>query len=140
MLAQDRPKSHGMTPVFKDYGQNIAEYGIGYLLYWENQYTKMLILSVHWKFLPTIRFLLFLPLPQLPHQIQGVQCGTTVTGHPVVVLTILPDCLDPFLEFENIFSLPAIRVSVQRVKSLGSHFACLCRGFEVKKNIIIFQK
>ena len=36
-----------------------------------------------------------------------------------------------------------IRVSVQGVKSLGGHFACLCRGFdfyEVKKNIIIFQK
>ena len=38
-----------------------------------------------------------------------------------------------------------IRVSVQGVKSLGGHFACLCRGFEfyeVKKKIfvIIFQK
>jgi hypothetical protein len=35
------------------------------------------------------------------------------------------------------------RVSVQGVKSLGSHIACLCREFdfyEVKKNIIIFQK
>ena len=37
------------------------------------------------------------------------------------------------------------RVSVQGVKSLGSHFACLCRGFafyEVKKKkiVIIFQK
>jgi hypothetical protein len=35
------------------------------------------------------------------------------------------------------------RVSVQRVKSLGGHFACLCREFdfyEVKKNITIFQK
>ena len=36
------------------------------------------------------------------------------------------------------------RVSVQGVKSLGGHFACLCRGFEfyeVKKNfVIIFQK
>ena len=37
------------------------------------------------------------------------------------------------------------RVSVRGVKSLGGHFACLCRGFdfyEVKKiiNIIIFQK
>ena len=33
------------------------------------------------------------------------------------------------------------RVSVQEVKSLDGHFACLCRGFdEVKKNIIIFQK
>ena len=34
------------------------------------------------------------------------------------------------------------RVSVQGVKSLGGHFACLCRRFdfyEVKKNII-FQK
>ena len=36
-----------------------------------------------------------------------------------------------------------IRVSVQGVKSLGNHFACLCREFDfsdVKKNIIIFQK
>ena len=35
------------------------------------------------------------------------------------------------------------RVSVQEVKSLGGHFACLCRGFdfyEVKKNIIFFKK
>jgi hypothetical protein len=35
------------------------------------------------------------------------------------------------------------RVSVQGVKSLGGHFACLCRGFEfyeVKKNFNIFQK
>ena len=39
-----------------------------------------------------------------------------------------------------------LRVSVQGVKSLGGHFACLCRGFnfyEVKKIfffVIIFQK
>ena len=37
-----------------------------------------------------------------------------------------------------------LRVSVQGVKSLGGHFACLCRGFEfyeVKKRIVfIFQK
>ena len=35
------------------------------------------------------------------------------------------------------------RVSVQGVKSLGGHFACLCWGFdfyEVKKFNIIFQK
>ena len=35
-----------------------------------------------------------------------------------------------------------IRVSVEGVKSLGGHFACLCRGFdfyEVKK-YIIFEK
>ena len=37
------------------------------------------------------------------------------------------------------------RVSVQGVKSLGSHFACLCRGFQFyevrKKNyVLIFQK
>jgi hypothetical protein len=37
----------------------------------------------------------------------------------------------------------SVRVSVQGVESLGSHFATLCRVFdfyEVKKNIIIFQK
>ena len=36
-----------------------------------------------------------------------------------------------------------IRVSVKGIKSLGCHFACWCREFdfyEVKKNIIIFQK
>ena len=35
------------------------------------------------------------------------------------------------------------RVSVQGVKSLGGHFACLCQEFdfyEVKKNIIICHK
>ena len=38
------------------------------------------------------------------------------------------------------------RVSVQGVKSLGSHFVCLCRGFEFyevknkKTIVIIFQK
>ena len=37
------------------------------------------------------------------------------------------------------------RVSVQGVKLLGGHFACLCRGFEFyevkkKKIVIIFQK
>ena len=35
------------------------------------------------------------------------------------------------------------RVSVQGVKSLGDHFACLCRGFEfyeVKKNCYYFSK
>ena len=36
------------------------------------------------------------------------------------------------------------RVSVQGVKSLGRHFACLCREFEFyevkKKIVIIFQK
>ena len=38
-----------------------------------------------------------------------------------------------------------IRVSVQGVKSLGGHFACLCRGFEFyevkkKKNLLLFFK
>ena len=35
------------------------------------------------------------------------------------------------------------RVSVQRVKPLGGHFACLCRGFEfyeVKKKLLLFFK
>ena len=35
-----------------------------------------------------------------------------------------------------------IRVSVQGVKSLGGHFACLCRGFEFfeEKKILLFFK
>ena len=37
----------------------------------------------------------------------------------------------------------SVRVNVQGVKSLGGHFACLCRGFEFYEVfffIIIFQK
>ena len=37
-------------------------------------------------------------------------------------------------------SSSSTRVSVQGVKSLGGHFACLCRGFEfyeVKKKILL---
>ena len=38
----------------------------------------------------------------------------------------------------------SFRVSVQGVKSLGGHFACLCRGFEFhevkKKNLLLFFK
>ena len=37
----------------------------------------------------------------------------------------------------------ASRVSVQGVKSLGGHFACLCRGFEfyeVKRKLLLFFK
>ena len=44
---------------------------------------------------------------------------------------------------EALLATGAIRVSVQGVKSLGGHFACLCQGFEfyeVKKIVIIFQK
>ena len=44
-------------------------------------------------------------------------------------------------------SVPLVRekskVSVQGVKSLGGHFACLCRGFEfheVKKKLLLFFK
>ena len=40
-------------------------------------------------------------------------------------------------------STPQTRVSVQGVKSLGGHFETLYREFdfyEVKKNVIIFQK
>ena len=37
-----------------------------------------------------------------------------------------------------------VRVSVQGVKSLGGHYACLCRGFDFyevkKKKSCIFQK
>ena len=49
------------------------------------------------------------------------------------------------LVFNHIITDTYIRVRVQGVKSVGGHFACLCREFdfyEVKqmKNIIIFQK
>ena len=43
----------------------------------------------------------------------------------------------------RLFKAAVPRVSVQGVVSLGSHFATLCREidfYEVKKNIIIFQK
>ena len=51
----------------------------------------------------------------------------------------------PMYYLQTAYNLISIntRVSVQGVKSLGGHFACLCRGFEfyeVKKNVIIFQK
>ena len=42
------------------------------------------------------------------------------------------------------FVLEKSRVSVQGVKSLGGHFACLCRGFEFyevkKKKLLFFKK
>jgi hypothetical protein len=48
------------------------------------------------------------------------------------------------LRFSIESAWPGSRVSVRGEKSLGGHFACLCRGFdlyELKKNIIIiFQK
>ena len=53
--------------------------------------------------------------------------------------------MGPLLLHKLINSRVGPRVSVQGVKSLGGHFACLCRGFEYyevkkKKNVIIFQK
>ena len=50
------------------------------------------------------------------------------------------------IQFEKAFALsvcPFFRVSVQGVKSLGGHFACLCRWFEiyeVKENHKYFSK
>ena len=50
------------------------------------------------------------------------------------------------LLFHDFFSLSNsvnLRVSVQGVKSLGAHFACLCRGFdfyEVKKKYYCFSR
>ena len=45
------------------------------------------------------------------------------------------------INIADIIEIVTCRVSIQGVKSLGGHFACLCRGFdfyEVKKNL--FQK
>ena len=55
-------------------------------------------------------------------------------------------CRGDLTEFSHacmtaLFRSKKTRVSVQGVKSLGGHFACLCRDFhEVKKNVIILQK
>ena len=46
------------------------------------------------------------------------------------------------MHLNNVLFIVRCRVSIQRVKSLGGHFSCLCRGFdfyEVKKNCV-FQK
>ena len=52
--------------------------------------------------------------------------------------------MNDFLEIDVISQVTVIvyflEVSVQGVKSLGGHFACLCLGFdfyEVKKNCIV---
>ena len=45
-----------------------------------------------------------------------------------------------FVYREQVLKIDFFRVSVQGVKSLGGHFACLCRGFEfyeVKKKILL---
>ena len=57
-------------------------------------------------------------------------------------------CSGDLTEFSHacmtaLFRSKKTRVSVQGVKSLGGHFACLCRGFEyyeVKKNCYYFSK
>jgi hypothetical protein len=59
-------------------------------------------------------------------------------GHPIGAFIKYPNYASVVCECRN-----TGRVSVQGGKSLGGHFACLCQGFEiyeVKKNIIIFQK
>ena len=47
------------------------------------------------------------------------------------------------LVFNHIITDTYIRVRVQGVKSVGGHFACLCREFdfyEVKKILLFFKK
>ena len=62
-------------------------------------------------------------------------------GFKVMIMVLVVK--DPFQV--DFMIIHYIRVSVQGVKSLGGHFACLCRGFEFyevkkKKIVIIFQK
>ena len=48
-----------------------------------------------------------------------------------------------FRDFEATSFVDLNRISVQGVKSLGGHFACLCREFdfyEVKKILLFFKK
>ena len=47
------------------------------------------------------------------------------------------------INIADIIEIVTCRVSIQGVKSLGGHFACLCRGFDfykVKKRRILFKK
>ena len=67
------------------------------------------------------------------------------TGSVIKMRSILIiDQLVHQFQFENgntQFLIRHTRVSVQGVKSLGGHFACLCRGFEfyeVKKKICYY--
>ena len=66
-----------------------------------------------------------------------------VIGFPTIALPVLTR--EQVASSNNDTSLLSqTRVSVQGVKSLGGHFACLCRGFELyevkKKSVTIFQK
>ena len=85
----------------------------------------------------------------------GCNCNLTIDGEAQEHNRIIKDSFHAnangywsqatgFEAGEKFFCIAVIRVSVQGVKSLGGHFACLCRGFdfyEVKTNIIIiFQK
>ena len=70
------------------------------------------------------------------------------TGSVIKMRSILIiDQLVHQFQFENgntQFLIRHTRVSVQGVKSLGGHFACLCRGFEFyevkKKNLLLLFK
>ena len=53
-----------------------------------------------------------------------------------------PDFLDAYFFCQIVDSLKS-RVSVQGVKSLGGHFACICQGvdfYEVKKVLLFFKQ
>ena len=58
-------------------------------------------------------------------------------------LCAIPVAMVPRTPLPPVDSCPKLRVSIQGVKSLGSHLASLYRGFdfyEVKENIIISKK
>ena len=64
----------------------------------------------------------------------------------LVILTQLTPLTASYIKnyLKQIIVSQKSRVSVQGVKSLGGHFACLCRGFEFyevkKKNLLLFFK
>ena len=62
----------------------------------------------------------------------------SINGHVCNCRAAMDD-LRPFKLKGTSRNRHCITVSVQGVKSLGGHFACLCRGFEyheVKKNLV----
>ena len=77
------------------------------------------------------------------HGLQVLLCPPYPTSE---IFAAYPDLQVQVFDFPNVFflAMPYCRVSVQGVKSLGDHFACLCQGFEFYKEkinfVIIFQK
>ena len=109
------------------------------LFVYSNHYIFIFIFMRNYKEIPLLKVGLkfFTFRPYEFENLAGLRGGQKING----------TYLDWYLDYKksNLGKSLGTRVSVQGVKSLGGHFACLCPGFEfyeVKKKIfvIIFQK